>query len=439
MIRILVFGDTPGVTQLIRHLPREVVVGIVGAAIRPQYVVELESLAESIDVPFLIQPKWGSTEYESFVETIRALTPDLIVVNSYSMIIRDDALALIRLGGLNIHGALLPRNRGCNPIQWAIINGETETGVSLHQIDSGLDTGPIVDQRAIQILFDDSWMDVRKKLEQSTDELIAANLQSILYEKLTAVPQDHAKAIVGRRRTSEDGFFSWSNRIIDIYNKIRALLPPLPPAFYINKSGDKITMDSFLTVWQLSDLKYNPMVGGGDLQSERVRLRPLLKQDASILYEWITDRNLMIHNVPYFPVSETDHEAWVEKMMSKRSDLVLFVIEELSTRQSIGTCQLLNINWIHRSAELQIRIGNEAYQSKGFGIEAVKLLCEFGFSDLNLHRVYLHVFASNERAIRSYEKCGFQNEGTLIEAAFINGVWADVLVMGLTKPKRNIE
>jgi RimJ/RimL family protein N-acetyltransferase len=137
----------------------------------------------------------------------------------------------------------------------------------------------------------------------------------------------------------------------------------------------------------------------------------------------------MIHNAPYFPVSETDHEAWVEKMMSKRSDLVPFVIEELSTRQAIGTCQLLNINWIHRSAELQIRIGNEAYQSKGFGSEAVKLLCEFGFSDLNLHRIYLHVFTSNERAIHSYEKCGFTIEGILKQAAFIDGSLIDVILM----------
>lgn len=432
-MKIIIFGDIYGISRLLKYLPVKVVKAIVAAEIRPQYLQELKIIADKLRLPLLIQPKWKTIEYDTFKKQIAAQQVDLIMVNSYSMIIRDDVLALSRLGGLNIHGALLPRNRGCNPIQWAIIKGEMETGVTLHQIDSGLDTGPIVDQRAIPILFEDSWTDVRKKLEQLTDELIASNLKSILSEKWTAISQDHERATIGRRRTSEDGFFNWSDRLIDIYNKIRALLPPLPPAFYINKSGDKIVMDSFRTVWQLSDLKYNLMVGGGYMQSERVRLRPLLKQDASLLYEWITDRNLMIHNAPYFPVSENDHETWVEKMMSKRSDIVLFVIEELSTRQAIGTCQLLNINWIHRSAELQIRIGNEAYQSKGFGSEAVKLLCEFGFLDLNLHRVYLHVFASNERAIRSYEKCGFQNEGTLSEAAFIDGKWLNVNIMALVK------
>ena len=179
--------------------------------------------------------------------------------------------------------------------------------------------------------------------------------------------------------------------------------------------------------------KYSPDLGGGDMRSERVRLRPLQKTDAPLLYEWITDRELVIHNAPYFPVSESDHEAWIERMMTKRSDLVIFVIEEIASEKAIGTCQLLNINWIHRSAELQIRIGDVAYQGKGYGTEAVRLLYQFGFTDLNLHRIYLHVFADNLRAIRAYEKSGFGQEGVLREATCIDGEWGDVIVMGLLK------
>lgn len=165
------------------------------------------------------------------------------------------------------------------------------------------------------------------------------------------------------------------------------------------------------------------------MRSKHVRLRPLQKSDAELLYEWIIDRELVIHNSPFFPVSETDHEAWVERMMSERSDLVIFVIEDLATKQAIGTCQLLNINWIHRSAELQIRIGSPAFQGRGFGSEAVNLLCGFGFADLNLHRIYLHVFASNQRAIRAYEKCGFSREGVLRESAFVDGSLLDIVLM----------
>ena len=171
------------------------------------------------------------------------------------------------------------------------------------------------------------------------------------------------------------------------------------------------------------------------MQAKHVRLRPLRKGDADLLYEWITDRNLVIHNAPFFPVSDTDHEAWVERMMTKRSDLVIFIIEELDFSKTIGTCQLLNINWIHRSAELQIRIGNPAFQGRGCGSEAVKLLCDFGYADLNLHRIYLNVVASNQRAIRAYEKCGFEHQGRLKEAAFIDGRWEDVQILSKLEPQ----
>lgn len=175
------------------------------------------------------------------------------------------------------------------------------------------------------------------------------------------------------------------------------------------------------------------VVIGGCMLSNQVRLRALLKEDAELLYKWIIDRELMILNSPYHPVSETDHEAWVEQMMKKSSDLVIFVIEEIKNNRAIGTCQLLNINWLHRSAELQIRIGDISHQGKGYGSEAVQLLIDFGFKDLNLHRIYLHVFATNNRAIRVYEKCGFSREGTLKEAAFIDGEWVDIQVMGLIR------
>jgi len=429
-MRILLFGDMLGIPQLLRHLPTKYVVGVVGAVIRPQYHADLISLAGELHVPFIIQPKWQSQEYSSFKERISGLNADLAWVNSYSMIIRDDILTIPRLGGVNIHAALLPRNRGCNPIQWAILNEEHSTGVTLHEMTTGLDEGPIIDQRSIPIFFDETWLDVRDRLTVATDELIKANLDNILSEQWSAMPQAECEATLGRRRTQDDGGFEWCEPVVDIYNKIRALLPPLPPAFYLDSEQQQHEISQYLTIWQVTMQKYG-VVGGGQMQSERVRLRPLRKADAPLLYQWITDRDLVILNSPYHPVSELDHEAWVEKMMARHSDLVIFVIEEVSSGLAIGTCQLLNINWRYRSAELQIRIGDAVFQSKGYGSEAVQLLVGFGFNDLNLHRIYLHVFASNGRAVRAYEKCGFEREGMLKEAAYIDGEWVDVLVMGL--------
>ena len=148
-----------------------------------------------------------------------------------------------------------------------------------------------------------------------------------------------------------------------------------------------------------------------------------------MLYEWITNRELVILNSPYWPVSDVDHDTWIESMLARRSDLVIFVIED-ETGKTIGTCQLTNINWVHRSAELQIRIAPGA-QGRGLGTLAIEQLCEFGFRDLGLHRINLHVWATNHRAIRVYEKAGFQREGLLREAAFVDGRFEDVIVMSL--------
>ena len=367
-----------GVPQLLRHLPREFIAGIVGAIIRPQYEESLRALAKSHNLTFLLQPKWKTPMYDVFLKEVQELSPDLIWVNSYSMIIREDVLEISRLGGINIHAALLPRNRGCNPTQWAILNGDHKTGVTLHEIDNGIDTGPIIDQIELPIFFEDTWLDVGHRLVQAIDAIIIKNIPKILSESWIAVPQINGTATFGKRRVSEDGLFHWIQPLVEIYNTVRALLPPLPTAFYKDELGKKRLLDLYHTIWQLAVIKYEQLEGGG-MQAEHVRLRPLQKSDANLLYEWITDRELVLHNSPFFPVSESDHEAWIERMMTKRSDLVVFVIEELASGKAIGTCQLLNINWIHRSAELQIRIGLPTFQGRGFGSEAVNLLCGFGF------------------------------------------------------------
>lgn len=165
----------------------------------------------------------------------------------------------------------------------------------------------------------------------------------------------------------------------------------------------------------------------------QIQLRSLRRNDSALLYKWINDRKLVLFNAPFRPISQLDHEAWIESMLVKRNDLVLFVIEEIKTQHAIGTCQLMNISWIHRKAELQIRIGETDFHGKGLGTETIKFLCHFGFKDMNMHRIYLHVFATNKRALRTYEKCDFKREGLLKDAAYINGQFVDIVCMGLLR------
>ena len=439
-MRVLIFGDDFGVKQILKYLPINSLVGLTGASIRPQYKDNLQKIAKQLNVPCLIQPQYKSKNYKVFLEQLISLNPDIFLINSYSMIIREDALAIPQFGGFNIHGALLPRNRGCNPIQWAILKNEHETGVTIHKMDNGIDTGPIVDQLKVPIFFSDTWIDVQHRIRTTTEILIKKNIKSILSQTFNLIYQNEKDQSYGNRRKPDDSVFNWNEPIINIYNKIRALIPPLPSAFFFDKSGKKQMINKYQTIWQLTSLKFKFLKGeGGGLGNsmflENIKLRSLKKNDTQLLYDWINNRQLVLNNNSYFPTSEKDHEKWIENMMIKLSDLVIFVIEDTVTNKSIGICKLININWIHSSAELQIRLGDESLCGQGNGTKAVKLLCQFGFNDLNLHRIYIQVFQNNKRAIRSYEKCGFLKEGILKEAAFIDGKRIDVISMAILKNK----
>lgn len=168
------------------------------------------------------------------------------------------------------------------------------------------------------------------------------------------------------------------------------------------------------------------------LLGERVCLTPVLEADLPMLYEWIGERSLVVLNGPYHPVGEAEHRAWFEAVQ-ERTDLHLFAIRLLEDGELIGSCQLHGVSPVHRSAELQIRIGAGDRLEKGFGTEAVRLLLSFAFMDLNLERVYLHVRADNGRAVRAYQKAGFAREGVLRRAAFIDGEYRDIVVMGILR------
>lgn len=433
-MRILLFGDTGSVSRLLNHMPSQNVVGIVGADIRPQYHDKLRSLADERGIPCLFQPEAKDLNYPSFVKQVASIAPDLIWVNSYSMLLREEILRIPQCGGLNIHGALLPQYRGCNPTQWAILNNEHKTGVTLHEMSEDIDQGAIIAQKTVPLYFEDTWKSVQARISVATGQMIDENLTSILTGHWQAIAQDDSKAQYHRRRTLNDGEFSWNQPVVEIYNLIRALVAPHPGAFFVDEKGVRVVFDEYVTPAEIVALKY-PHIGDGNILGKQIRLRPQRREDSDLLYEWITQRELFIQNAPFQPVREIDHKDWFDSMLVKQTDLVLFVIEEIEPGCVIGICQLMNINWLHRSAELQIRISEIDAQSRGLRSEAVRLLCDFGFKELNLHRIYLHVFGSNERTVRAYEKTGFQREGVSREAAHIDGEFVDVLSMGLLKVK----
>lgn len=163
-----------------------------------------------------------------------------------------------------------------------------------------------------------------------------------------------------------------------------------------------------------------------------IKLAPLCVDDELKLFDWINDREQVLYNSPYKPVHFDQHKAWFESVQM-RNDLVFFTIKITKNDQLIGTCQLHSINNVSRAAELQIRLCNVEERGKGLGTQAVRLLLDFGFKDLNLNRIYLHVFEDNHPAIRVYEKVGFMREGLLRKAAYIDGAYVNIIIMGLLK------
>lgn len=436
--RILLFGDDFGLPQLINAVPNQLICGLVGAEIRSHQHASLQRLAKMHEWPLLIQPRASSPRYLAFVENVQNLVPDLILVNSYSMLVRPDVLAIPRFGGVNIHGALLPQYRGSNPTQWALLNDATQSGVTIHYMTAKFDEGNIIAQRRVPIYFEDTWLDIQARIAVATEAMLAEEIPKLLTQTNTRQPQDESKARYYKRRRPKDGLVDWQRSVLYIYNLVRALVKPHPGAFYY-AGADKVVLDEYLSIPQITGLKYGWMDGWTDgrrggqmLKSEHVVLTPLTPADLPLMFDWINDREQVLFNAPYKPISEGQHERWFEAIQ-QRNDVVIFGIRLLDTDKLIGSCQLHGLNWVHRSAELQIRIGEVSARRQGYGTQAVRLLLDFAFKDLNLHRVYLHVFSTNAAAIRVYEKVGFVREGLLRQAAHIDGEYIDVQVMGILR------
>lgn len=168
------------------------------------------------------------------------------------------------------------------------------------------------------------------------------------------------------------------------------------------------------------------------LKGSLIYLSPLREYDSEVLFNWINDRELLLFNASYRPTHWTSHLEWFRSMQA-RLDTVIFGIRGVNDDQLVGSCQLHSISSVHQSAELQIRIGERDARGMGIGTEACALLLQHAFLDLNLNRVFLQVFETNQPALRLYKRSGFKAEGTLRQAAFLDGDWVNVIVMSVLR------
>ncbi len=182
-----------------------------------------------------------------WVDRIRALQPDIIFSFYYRNMLSEEILSLAPQGGFNLHGSLLPRYRGRAPVNWALLNGETETGVTLHKMVKRPDAGDIVGQRKVAITGDDTALKLHAKVREAAKALLTDLLPEMKAGNITLTAQDESQASYFGRRTAADGEIHWHKSVTEINNLIRAVTEPYPGAFsYLGQRK--------LTIWRARPL-----------------------------------------------------------------------------------------------------------------------------------------------------------------------------------------
>ncbi|WON78932.1 bifunctional UDP-4-amino-4-deoxy-L-arabinose formyltransferase/UDP-glucuronic acid oxidase ArnA [Serratia sp. UGAL515B_01] len=166
-----------------------------------------------------------------WVERIRELQPDIIFSFYYRNMLSEEILSLAPKGGFNLHGSLLPRYRGRAPINWALVNGETETGATLHKMVKRPDAGDIAGQKKVAIHETDTSLTLHKKVLEASQALLEEQLPKLKNGTATFTAQDEASASYFGRRTAADGEIHWHKSAHEINNLVRAVTEPYPGAF----------------------------------------------------------------------------------------------------------------------------------------------------------------------------------------------------------------
>ena len=166
-----------------------------------------------------------------WVNRIRAMAPDLIFSAYYREIVKPEILAIPRCGAVNLHGSLLPKYRGRVPINWAIINGETETGVTLHYMTAKPDAGDIIDQEKVAITEDDTAKTLFLKAVAAAKVMLKRTLPLLAAGKAPRTPQNDAEATTFGGRKPADGEIDWNKSAKQVRDLVRAVTRPYPGAF----------------------------------------------------------------------------------------------------------------------------------------------------------------------------------------------------------------
>jgi methionyl-tRNA formyltransferase len=235
-LRIVFCGTPAFAVPALRHLIAQSDFRIEGVVTQPdrprgrgQHIAISAVKAAALEAGLAVyQPK--KIRSEEAYDYFQRLAPDAVVIIAYGQIIPARLIEIPRLGWINLHASLLPKYRGAAPIHWAILNGETRTGLTTMQIDAGLDTGPTLLQYEIEIGPDETAPELAARLAEDGAPLPVETLRKLDRGEITPAPQDNSLATYAPPLKKEDGRIDWSLDAQKIYNRIRGL-DPWPGAF----------------------------------------------------------------------------------------------------------------------------------------------------------------------------------------------------------------
>lgn len=238
------------------------------------WFASVRELADKNGIPYVT----SDISLPENVTLVREIAPDFVFSFYYRNMIKPEVLAIPRLGALNMHGSHLPKYRGRVPVNWAVINGETETGATLHYMVEKPDAGDIVDQEKVPIVFTDTAHDVFGKVNEAAVRVLARAWPLLREGKARRTPMDLAAGNYCLGRKPADGLIDWSKSAVEIYNLVRGVTHPYPGAFTF-MAGKKVIIWSAWPVEGSGEpghiLSYEPLrVGTGSGVLEIRSLQP---------------------------------------------------------------------------------------------------------------------------------------------------------------------
>lgn len=275
-------GHELGATTLENLILKNInIVGVVITKTNNDWYSGVDKIAEKYNLKLYEEKDINNPE---FIDKIKNIDIDLITVVNFEQILKKDIINLPKKGCINTHASLLPKYRGRAPLNWAILNGENEVGVTVHYIEEGIDTGDIILQEKIKVEQSDYISDVLEKVKGIYPKIVYNSVDLVKNDQVNCIKQDLDQGSYFGKRTAEDGQIDIDNSGIEILNMIRALSKPYPGAFIKNDQYHIIIWRAILETSEIE--KYTDIEIGKIIKRDENGLAIKLKDSLLIVEEY---------------------------------------------------------------------------------------------------------------------------------------------------------